>query len=374
MRSCVEPYCVRLRMLSQLAAVKDELQIGIPDFCVISHSEIVRMAAGQPNAESQVVENLTAATAGLQSDRLFARAQPLDESTFPGHSFAGIYKSYVPRRATPRIKNLTDGLATVLAGRYNRHANYYYSRHGMESARPVDVMFSSIVENTVGFGTAYVNGDKCLLTYFDSPVSIFLEDPVRLAARRGSAIGPGTPLCNLMFRISELWDLPIDIEFLIDGRCQVFISQVRPMPGIHSRNWRMVREECWDEICQGVTPSNVVNTVGTMKGIVVDLRKRMISATDLNESYRRNRIYVISHYDSTPATSSLDMLEFINRYKLTGVALIVDHGKSRRDDHLQYLMHEDPGIDFLVHTAEKIELRDGSESIVVSDGFYIRTE
>jgi hypothetical protein len=365
-----EEGCIRLSMLRRLLDAKRDLEICTPDFCIVPPGEVARLS--DPDLlDSQWNRDLLAAAACLPSDRIFARSQPLDESLLPGFSFAGVYQSYAPRRATPRLENLLRGFRKVLAGRYNRQADYYYSRHSLVSDRPVAMMFSNMVDDVVCFGTAYVLVDKCLLGYFDTPASIFLSDPVRVAARRGQIRrGRSGVIVDLMFRISDVFDTAIDVEFLIDRRDCIFISQVRPMSRRHVCNWSRVDESAWDEVCASTPPSNTVNTRGAVEGTVLDLRKTVLNAS--HAACGDGRIYLVSHRDSGRGTSSLDLLEFVDRHTLHDLAVLVDHGESRQDDHLQYLMHEDPGIAFLAHTTDVPDSIDGAGCLVNSDGFHVK--
>jgi hypothetical protein len=362
--------CIRLSMLRRLSGLKQKLDIRVPEFCIVPHTEVDRLS--NPHVpESQRSQDLLAATSCLPSDRIFARSQPLDESLLPGYSFAGVYQSYAPRRSTPRLENLLRGFGKVLAGRYNRQADYYYSRHSLVTDRPVDLMFSNMVDDVVCFGTAYVLANNCLLTYFDTPVSIFLSDPVRAAARRGQVLpGRSGGVVDLMFRIAGVFHVAIDVEFLIDRSDRIFISQVRPMSRPHLRNWSRVDESVWDEVCDSVPASNTVNTRGTLEGTILDLRKTRLDASHVDGE--KPCVYVVSHRHSGHGTSSLDLLDFINIHKLQDLVVVVDHGESRQDDHLQYLMHEDPGIEFLAHTVDVPDSIDGAGCVVTSDGFHVK--
>lgn len=362
---------IRLEMLKQLSMAAKLIDFRIPKYCIIPHREIVPLCQAQESEgrTASLEQYLLDSTRSLASDEIFARAQPLDESLFPNLSFAGVYQSYVPRKKTPRAENLVRGFDKVLSGRYSAYSEYYYSRHNIKSNRPVDVMFSTMVDDVMCFGTAYVIEDRCLIEYFDTPISIFLCDPVRIAAEREQGyIGVSGKLIRTVFAVNEIMNVALDIEFLVDRREQVFVSQVRPISPPHIDNWKSVTEQTWDEIRADGPPSNVINTLGTIEGMAVDLRRRKPSIWDFAQAGKK--IYIISHRDVAPGTSSLEILQFLNQNNLSNIALVVDHGDARMDDHLQYIMYEDPGIVFLVHSTGVPKEIDGEWWRITSDGFH----
>lgn len=365
------PACIRLGMLRQLSAAAPSLDLRIPEFCTIPHADVVSLCLSRegdglaPSLEQALLDR----TQCLASDEIFVRAQPLDESLAPHLSFAGVYPSYVPRKKTPRAENLTRGLKKVLSERHNPYSEYYYSRHRIESDRPVDVMFSSKVEDVMMFGTAYVFGDQCLMGYFDTPISIFLCDPVRIVARyEQKSVGISEKLIRSVFAVGQTLSGALDIEFMVDRREQVFVSQVRPVSPPHISNWKSVTERTWAEMRANGPPSNVVNTVGTSAGTAVDFRNRKPTLRDFEGG---QKIYVVSHRGGGQGTSSLGILQFLNRHDLSRVMLVVDHDEARVDDHLQYIMYEDPGVVFLAHSTAIPRDIDGRWCRVSSDGFRV---
>jgi hypothetical protein len=357
-------------MLRRVLAEADSLRLRVPDFHILQHSDIPPQLSVKEVQEWAALmrTDLLLRTSALPSDRIFVRAQPLDEGAYTKLSFAGVYQSYSPLRRKAREQNLIDGVVKVLLGRYSDYSNYYYSRHEILSSRPVDLMFSSMVEDTALFGTAYVYHDKCLLEYFDTPLSIFLQDPARICAHRNSALsGFEAKLVGTMFGVAAVLDVPVDIEFLANRKEEIFVSQVRPIAQSHLRNWERVASATWRQALDTTPPSNVINSVGTIEGKVVDLREREPNLRDFDEV--RGRIYVVSHLDALRGTTSLALLQFIARHSLDGLALLVDHGKARRNDHLQYIMFEDPGISFLVNAVNAPREIDGRRLSLTSDGF-----
>jgi len=366
-----QPACIRLGMLKQLSAAAESLDIRIPEFCIIPHADIASLCLSEegnglvPFLEQALLDR----TRYLASDEIFVRAQPLDESLVPHLSFAGVYPSYVPRKKTLRAENLTRGLKKVLSDRHIPYSDYYYSRHKIKSDRPVDVMFSSKIEDVMMFGTAYVFGDQCLIEYFDTPISIFLCDPVRIFARcEQRSIGISEKLIRSVFAVGQALSGALDIEFMVDRREQVFVSQVRPISPPHINNWKSVTERTWAEMRTDGPPSNVVNTVGTIAGRVVDFRNRKPRLRDFEGG---QKIYVVSHRGEAQGTSSLDILQFLNWHDLSHVMLVVDHDEARVDDHLQYIMYEDPGVAFLAHSTAIPHDIDGRWWRVSSDGFRV---
>lgn len=357
-------------MLRRVSAEAGPLNIRVPEFHILRCSDIPPQSSAEGVEEwaESARADLLSRTRGLPSDRIFVRAQPLDERSRPELSFAGVYQSYSPLRRTARERNLVGGVVKVLRGRYGDYSDYYYSRHEIRSDRPVDIMFSSMVEDTTLFGTAYVYHDKCLLEYFDTPLSIFLHDPARICARRDSALGGfEAKLVGSMFGVADVVGVPADIEFIADRKEEIFVSQVRPISRAHLRNWGRVADATWRRALGSAPPSNVVNSVGAVEGKVIDLREREPDSRDFDEV--SGRIYVVSHHDAPRGTTSFAFLQFIARHGLGGLALMVDHGRARRNDHLQYIMFEDPGISFLVNAADVPRDVDGRRLSLTSDGF-----
>ena len=97
-------FSIRLEMLREVSALASQLDIRIPEFCIISHGDVDRLSRSPSGsgAAPELAQELALRTQVLNSDEIFARAQPLDESLAPHLSFAGIYQSYAPRRNTSR--------------------------------------------------------------------------------------------------------------------------------------------------------------------------------------------------------------------------------------------------------------------------------
>jgi hypothetical protein len=348
------------------------LGIRVPDFCIIPHPEVERLAQAQKREASDqgLRQELLIKTQSLSSDEIFARAQPLDESLAPHLSFAGVYHSYAPRRKTARADNLTQGFNRVMAGRRSPYSEYYYSSHGIVSERPIDMMFSTMVPDVMCFGTGYVFGDQSLIGYFDTPISIFLRDPVRLAARRDQRFTDDISgeLIQSLFAIERVLRRALDIELIVDRRGQIFVAQIRSLSLAHSDNWTRVAEKTWHKVCVEGPPSNVVNTVGIVSGTVADFRRRAPSLRDFESGAQR--ICVVSHHGNESAsTSALELLQFLDHNNLSNIVLVVDHGEARVDDHLQYITFEDRRMKFTVHATNIPEEIDGRHWRISSDGF-----
>jgi hypothetical protein len=230
-------------------------------------------------------------------------------------------------------------------------------------------MFSQAVDDAVMFGTAYVDGNHCLAHYYDTPLSVYLSDPVRLAARRGTK-PPGfdAKIIETAFGIHDVLKTPVDIEFIVCINEQIAVSQVRPISAPHLENWSMLQEDVWDRMIDSGPPTTMVNSIGMRQAKIIDLRQRQATLEDF-EKLEEN-IYLIS-YGEKHGTSIPAFLAFINAHSLYELSVIVDHGFSIRDSHCQYILIEDPGVDFVANcTTSALPFSDGPCSLE-SDGFNL---
>lgn len=231
-------------------------------------------------------------------------------------------------------------------------------------------MFSSLLEDAAAFGTGYVHDGRCLLECFDTPLSIFLADPLRIAATEATPRrGLGGALVGVLFEVAGIVGGPVDVEFLVDRKERVYVTQVRPIPPRHLCNWRLVPAGAWAEVERGAPPSSVVSTVGAAEGEIVDLRGR--PPEDRDGQGTEGRVHLVSHRAAPGGTGLLDFLRFAARKGLSGVSLIVDHGSARTNDHLQFIALEDPGLRFVANATDVPPDLDGARRRVESDGFRI---
>jgi hypothetical protein len=343
----------------------------IPRFIILPDAEIPKLRGEEFDAWAEsILMDLVSLTQEIASDRVFVRAQPLDESENPALSFAGVYQSYTPRRGRQRGHHLTKGVARVLRDRFGDYSNYYYARHRISSGRAVDLMFSEMADDTSGFGTCYVHNNQCLLELFDSPLAIFLQDPLRIAANRETVLtGFRGRLVRAMFEVSEILRDSVDIEFLVSRSNQIIVYQARPISPRHRENWQSASAKTWETVIKCSPSSNVVNQVGSITGTAVDLRLRKPLVEDFESADKK--IFVINHRQTFGGTATLEFLRFLTQYGVNELSLLIDHGAHRVNDHLQYISFEDPGISFLAHSAGVPHGLDQRRLLVESDGFTI---
>jgi hypothetical protein len=173
------------------------------------------------------------------------------------------------------------------------------------------------------------------------------------------------------FALQDELKVPLDIEFIVTRREQLVVTQVRPMSAAHVRNWQTVGLETWAALDRRPPPANVVNTVGARSGTVVDLRSRASAAEDFEDVPAK--IFVVRHDPAPGATSSFDLLRAAHQFDLSGLKVIVHHPGGRHDNHLQYVMFEDPGVEFCVGVSDcPAELP--PHLTVRSDGFGVEFE
>jgi hypothetical protein len=363
----------RLAMMEQVEPSLGTLGADTPSYAVIRFGELVELTRAD---ESQSIsytheldEAVRRATSRIESDQVFVRLCALQDLNHRHLSFAGVFATAMPRRSVPRRVHLSEGVKEVLAGRFSDYANYYYGRHGLGSVRAADVMFSGCVEDAAMCGTAYIYGDTVLAAYFDSPLSIALHDPVRFLNRGAALRGVDAQVARCVRGLQELLNTPLDVEFIVTRGERLYITEVRPISEAHLRNWKRVSEDTWRSVSDEGPPGNVVNTPGVRSGEVVDLRQRQIEPPDFDGA--NSRIYVVRHQPTRGGTSSFDFLTHAHTSRLSDLAVIVDHGRGRRDDHLQYVMFEDPGLAFCVH-ASAIPSDLPPAVVVHSDGFRVR--
>jgi hypothetical protein len=361
-------------MLERVSPALAALGARTPSYSVISFGELLDLTGADEQSPIEYTAELDAAVRRaierIDNDRIFVRLCALQGPSHRHLSFAGVFATSMPRRDAARHEQAAAGVQAVLAGRENAYADYYYGRHRIWQGRAADVMFSGCVEDAAMFGTAYVSSDRLLAEYFDTPLSIALEDPVRLFVVRGS-LPPGLDgrLAGCVFGLADLLQVSLDVEFIVARSERLYITEVRPISDAHRRNWACVSEDTWASLRETAPAANVVNTPGSGAGAVVDLRRRRIRPQDFDRT--ADRVYVVNHRSGSSGTSSFDFLQYAHGANLRDVALVVDHGRARRNDHLQYVMFEDPGIAFCVHLSEAPSDLPSTVS-VDSDGFRVR--
>jgi len=365
---------VRLELLLEAQRLSKELGFSVPRLVIIPPGrfpENIHYPELTHLAESFRSE-LMHLTRDFIEERVFVRSAPFDEALRPDLSFAGVYKSYAPKRYTPKDIHLVNGLMEVLAGRFNPYADYYYERHQIRAKREIGVQFMELVPRYLLRGTAYVFDGRLLTEFYDSQLSVQLEDPVRLAVTQASKSRCGyEEMANVFFTLSSALERGLDVEYLVDVAGQVHVVQVRPLSAVHLRNWKLLWSQVFETYTLSTPPAVVLNSIGNKEGVMVDLRGRKLCPEDFSGGIAE-KIFLIHHHSSTSGTSSFEFLKYLNDHQIQGVSLIVIHGTWRVLDHLQYALVEDPGISFVIQTTlpETIQdFCDGQQVRLTSDGF-----
>lgn len=372
MKTTLSENSIRLSMFLKVAQATRNLKFRMPHFYVLDHTEIPTGIDNNTVEEwaNAIKEQVLAGTEHFPNEYVFAHPCPIDEYYYQHLSFAGVYESYKPLRDKNKKSNIVDGIIKVIQGRYNEYSNYYYSRHKINGSRKVGIIFTPLVDNCCMFGTAYVYEDKCLFDYYDTPLSIYMNDPKRVAASRGSSLeGYEKKLAESAFDIQSIFGRPLDIEFIITRNEEVFINQIRPISKPHLHNWAMLEEVVWQTAKNSPPPSNVLNTIGSVKGFAIDLRARKPNEMDFYDPVEK--IYIVNHGQNLHGTSSLEFLKLINEYNVANINIILDHGKTRKNNHLQYIVFEDPGISFVANMTNLSNDTVSKQISLVSDGFNV---
>lgn len=364
---------VRLTLLRELAKSAADIGVQVPRFSTISNRQLP--SAVRPFDILDWVESslshIRAQTEQVSGEGLITRACPIDEGVRPDLSFAGVYQTYHPYRYIPRERQIRDGLHCVLEGRFSAYADYYYSRHNIRGSRVVDLMFMEIVDGACMCGTAYVHSGRCLLHYYDTPLSHYQRDPIIVAALPHTRLSAfHNRLVRSFVGAERLLGAPLDIEFIVDRNLQIHVVQARPISARHLGNWSRIEEPVWERATETRQSSTVINTVGRCEGRVVDLRNAALHLSYFEDT--TCDVYLVRHTPSPSGVDALALLRFANAHNLSGLSLLVHHDRVIRSDHLMYIMAEDPGVAFVASIVDLDTDRGGDVVRIESDGFDIR--
>jgi hypothetical protein len=318
-------------------------------------------------------------TERLGGDDVIIRPSPLDEYARSDISFAGAYKGYMPTQNLGRDGHLVHGTAEMLAGRFTKYGNYYYARHGLDTARKVGAIcmepFFDINNDTPLFhGTAYIAGDHIRNEY--NVASGANRPRPRLVVERDNQIWSdeqdaeasidfNSRMSKVLRGLQKHFGIPLDVEYLFDKRGDLYVVQLRKISERHLANWLVVPALDEDGLPHR---SAVINSTGTAIGKVIDLRS---SLKDANVDDLGQGIIVLDHEPMRSELHSQALFELAAKQNLSGLQVVIDHGGLRPRDHLQYTLGEDPGIDFIVQTTDPAvtgQLQDGKLVQITSNG------
>lgn len=359
----------RAAMLLEAKSLEKKLNFQIPHFVIIPCNQLPQNTYDKERLVSNLVERKSLLNIALDlRPEIFVRPSPIDELKYKHLSFAGVYSSYAPQTTLGQKEHLMKGLTEVLLGRFTAYTNYYYHRHRLSSGRKVAVIVMEMVKDIALHGTAYVYKNSIITEFLnDNPLSIqsrnstvlFISDQKKQPAVHASQ-------ADTLRDIRKHFKTDLDIEYVIDKKGTVYIVEIRPISYSHLKNWRKLKSLPY---ASDSLSSAILNTPGKIHGKIIDLRSRNPQPKDFLNS---RSIFLIKHQaDSKTGTSSFKFLEWLDHHELSHILVIVDHGRMRRRDHLQYILVEDPGIDFIIQTLQSQtlnKLSDGKNCRIISDG------
>jgi hypothetical protein len=325
----------------------------------------------------------------LAGDNIIVRPSPLDELTHPELSFAGAYKGYMPLETMSRDEHLLWGTASMLAGRFTKYGSCYYDRHGLDTDREVGAIymepFFELGKDIPQFyGTAYIADNHIRNEYHIAPPPDQAQRDPRITVQRDGQIWHSDTdqqaensidftgrLHGVLEGLQNHFRAPLDVEYIVDPRGDLYIVQLRKISARHLANWNglpLINETGIEH------RSAIINTIGVAEGQVIDLRSSTngIKVEDLNKG-----IIVVNHEPSGNGVDSRTLFEVLRHHDINGLRIVIDHGDSRLRDHLQYALAEDPGTDFILQTTDPNltrRLRHHDYARITSDGISATVE
>ncbi|HEX6462669.1 MAG TPA: hypothetical protein VFZ58_05405 [Candidatus Saccharimonadales bacterium] len=319
----------------------------------------------------------------LAGQDIIVRPSPLDEGNRMDLSFAGVFKGYMPLRpGLGRTEHLLYGTAAMLAGRFTDYSGYYHTRHDIQSRRKVGAIlmepfFNLQTESPLLHGTAYVLDDHIRNEYNVTPEPGMIQRDSDLIVERGrerwysksdvsleASLDFPDRITTALKGLRDYFKHPLDVEYLVDPKGDLYIVQLRPISERHLNNWKAL-----PQIDEAGLPHRtaIINSIGGIEGRVVDLRD---STNDIG-AIDSNSILVINHERIQTGMDTETLCKLMAQYSPSNLRVIIDHGDKRARDHLQYAVAEDPSIDFLVQTSDPSitqSLRHGEEMKIISNG------
>lgn len=318
---------------------------------------------------------------------IIVRPSPMDESLRPELSFAGAYKGYMPLQPKSREDHLITGTAAMLAGRFTPYGNTYYRRHEIPGDRSVGAIYMEPFmelgkDVPLFYGTAYIAGDHIRNEYNVAPIPGKPQRSARLMVERDGqrwhehSDQSAEDAHNFTERmdyalkgLQEHFGMPLDVEYLVDPKGDLYVVQIRPISARHLANWNNLQPT--DEAAISHR-SAVINSVGTIAGTVVDLRA---GVTQVDIDKLPGNITVINHEAHEGGIDSQTLFRLAAQHDLKDLQVVVDHGDSRLRDHLQYALGEDPGVTFLAQTTDPLvrtSLHNNEHAVITSNGISVQ--
>ena len=305
------------------------------------------------------------------------RCAPVTDLAHSHLSFAGTYPSFVPKPFPQDNESVDEAVASVIAGKHTRYADYYHQRHAIPD-RNLGVLAMVLVTGPAIHGTAYSFAHNVRSEHvFDPSLGEDQFGAYHLVNDKYgetgtvdsddfcSSINFSERLTSLMRSLEDGFGHAVDVEYLVDKEGIIHVVQIRDMSAVHKNNWKRYYSQSAEDIW--ATPiaerRAIINSVGRFVGHTV---KYVVNKPP---SLGSGRIQFVKHEDMA------QYLEGLNSDTVHSVGqLVILHGDERIRDHLQYAALEDPSIQDLAHTDTGDGITDDMESIDVysnGDGFIM---
>lgn len=308
----------------------------------------------------------------LDNAPVIIRCAPIVPNERAHLSFAGTYPSFVPKPFPQSMESVDIAVASVLAGKHTRYAEYYHRRHEIP-ARRLGVLAMELVNNPAIHGTVYSMDHNVRSEHvFDPSLGEEQFGAYHFAKDKFGDTGSADSdeFCSEINFVGRLTDITrkledsfghaIDMEYLVDKEGTIHIVQIRGMSRDHISNWKKYYTQSPQDIA--ITPDverrAIINSVGKFQGQAVTYNnERPLRIAD-------NGIQLIDH------ELSCNFLERLNKESFSAKSdVIISHGADRIRDHLQYAILEDPAVSNLAHIdSNEAVISAGREVNVYSNG------
>lgn len=291
----------------------------------------------------------------LDSAPVIIRCAPLVSSAYSHLSFAGTFPSFVPKPFPQSPEAVDTAVASVLAGKHTRFADYYHSRHGIPERR-LGVLAMKLVSGPAIHGTVYsMNHNVRSEHVFDPSLGEDQYGAFHFVRDRfgdtGSAetdefcmsINFAERLTNLTREFEDLFGHAIDMEYLVDKEGILHVVQIRDMAQDHKSNWIKYYGQSHEDIAATSQAERraIINSVGRFMGQAIEYSPDAPILTQYPD------IQIVGH------EFVCDFLERLEEKSIeSNMDVIVRHGNDRIRDHLQYAALEDPAVATLAHIEE----------------------
>lgn len=293
----------------------------------------------------------------LYNNRVFVHPCPIDEALNVDYSFAGVYKSYKPFGCMSADKNIDRGVRQLLVDRFSFYADYYYAKNHLNSTRAVDLFISCENDNICGFGTGYVDNNRAIVQYFDSPLSIYRKE-----AKRVKVLKKDIPIIEddlqkkiflALFSVQKQLGGIVDVEFVFDRKLNIIVNEVRSASLAHRKNWNMVEDDAWPF---SNVASIFINSIGKFQ--------KKVKVWN-HENFYKNGIDKMNDVLCVQYESDLQIYEMLTQLgEETGISLIISYPHFTIDNHFSYTLFEDKSFDFILRCVD----------YCFSDGIYLDVE